>query len=171
MNADVQSLKEQLERLERSNRRIKLGCAIAFVCLAGIVAMGAQGTAKRTVEASDFVLRDAGGHMRARLFSGNGGPSLALYHNPDAVLPNLVISTSADGGKLSIFGGQGEKTAMASIFLGKNGPDLKLIDTQGFETHLGVTETKNANTGEARKTSVASLVMFGRDGKVIWSAP
>jgi hypothetical protein len=42
MNLEIQSLKEQLERLERSNRRIKLGCILVFVCVAGLASMGAR---------------------------------------------------------------------------------------------------------------------------------
>ena len=51
-------------------------------------------------------------------------------------------------------------------------PDgLYLTDAQGFQAQLGVSELVTPSTGETHRTSVASLVLFGKDKHVIWKAP
>jgi hypothetical protein len=60
----------------------------------------------------------------------------------------------------------------ASVIVGDaDGPLVSLRDEQGYQTTLGTTDLETPRTGEAHKTSAASLVMFNKDGKVIWSAP
>ena len=48
---------------------------------------------------------------------------------------------------------------------------LRLQDTEGFVSSLGITSLKTTDTGETSETSAASLVMFHKDGTVIWRAP
>ena len=50
-------------------------------------------------------------------------------------------------------------------------PNVELIDAGGFVSILGKARLNTIRTGEASTTSAASLVMFGKDGKVIWRAP
>lgn len=51
------------------------------------------------------------------------------------------------------------------------GPSVRLADRGGYSSTLGAEETVIGRTGEHQKTSAASLVLFGNDGKVLWSAP
>jgi len=51
------------------------------------------------------------------------------------------------------------------------GPHLIVRDATGFESILGVAGLETPDTGESHTTSAASLVMLGKDGKVIWRAP
>jgi hypothetical protein len=60
---------------------------------------------------------------------------------------------------------------MASIRANGDGSTLTLLDKQGFAAVLGNTGLEITQTGETRKTSAASLVMHGKDGKVLWRAP
>ena len=48
---------------------------------------------------------------------------------------------------------------------------LEVSDKQGFRTKIGSTELETPRTGETHKTSAASVVLFGKDGKTLWSAP
>lgn len=48
---------------------------------------------------------------------------------------------------------------------------FELSDMQGFRTMIGSTELETPRTGETHKTSAASIVLFGKDGKALWSAP
>jgi hypothetical protein len=205
MSADLQLLKEKLDRLELSNRRIKRGGIVAFVCMAAIVSIGAQQTPNRTMEANEFVVRDTAGQIRARLFSDKSGPHLALYRPSGEIAAFLdadglglagdkgygqvELSTTRNGGDLLMQTADEKRVVHletdsdgASLFLqtqnehflasvGRTGTGLEIADQHGFETHLGVTEMKTVRTGESRTTSAASLVMFGKDGSVIWSAP
>jgi hypothetical protein len=52
-----------------------------------------------------------------------------------------------------------------------NGPQIDVRDTNGFSATLGRTAIVTTRTGEQHQTSAASLTLFGKDGKVIWSAP
>ncbi len=36
---------------------------------------------------------------------------------------------------------------------------------------IGSTELETPRTGETHKTSAASVVLFGKDGKALWTAP
>jgi len=85
-------LLERIEKLERSNRRLKLG---GLVLLVGLAAIGVMGQARQpqTVEAQEFVVKDAGGVVRA-------AASLSLFH---------------DGGRVSLVasGGRGQGAHLA----------------------------------------------------------
>ncbi len=48
---------------------------------------------------------------------------------------------------------------------------LEVSDEQGFSTRIGRTELETPRTGETHKTSAASIVLFDKDSKRLWSAP
>jgi len=109
---DVQSLAARIEKLESANRRWKSASAIALLFVLSLLLLSTRHAERvaaaarpdrverdvlrvRTVEAQDFVLKDADGHVRARfgptprideqLLNGPNGP---LYLVPkDGVLP------------------------------------------------------------------------------------
>jgi hypothetical protein len=72
---DLVKLHARVERLEAQNRRWKMASAIAVVVLGSFLAMGAsrndrldsQAVKANTVEAQEFVLKDANDRIRARL--------------------------------------------------------------------------------------------------------
>jgi hypothetical protein len=51
------------------------------------------------------------------------------------------------------------------------GPSMKLEDEGGFSAVIGSTDLLTPRTGRKESTSAASLVLFGKDKKAIWSAP
>ena len=58
-----------------------------------------------------------------------------------------------------------------SLGLTSMGPFIVANDSEGFSAELGSTSLVTTRTGEQHKSSAASLVLFGKDGKVLWSAP
>lgn len=54
---------------------------------------------------------------------------------------------------------------------GPGGPDLQLTDSQGYMANIGITRLVTPATGETHRTSAASVVLLGKGGKVLWSAP
>jgi hypothetical protein len=50
-----------------------------------------------------------------------------------------------------------------------DGTTLELSDKDGFMTSIG--NGVLAKNGQAKKTSAASIVLFGKDRKVLWSQP
>jgi len=57
------------------------------------------------------------------------------------------------------------KPAVAAVLGGK------LSDSQGYQTAIGSTDLSTPRTGETHKTSAASVVLIGKDKRVLWSAP
>lgn len=87
----------RLERLERENRRYKLGAAAAGLACFGWVACGLVPQAKSTLSAERFVLVDAAGSEKATLeVDSKGNPMLTLRNEKStAVLttngPSLLL--------------------------------------------------------------------------------
>lgn len=48
---------------------------------------------------------------------------------------------------------------------------VDVSDFHGFRAVIGHTDLETPRTGESHKTSAASIVLFGKDGKALWTAP
>lgn len=59
------------------------------------------------------------------------------------------------------------------VILGQDpeGPSLELEDNEGFSTILGRSDLIETRTGRKERTPAASVVLFGKDKQVLWSAP
>jgi hypothetical protein len=135
------------------------------------VLMG-QASGPRTppeVRAKSFVLVDANGETRARLYmsASANGPGLTLY---DASGKSRAMLAAAPDGPGLVLGDANGKLR-AELGVTSNGPGLQLNDASGFETDIGVTDLITPANGETHTTSAASIVLFGKDKKVLWSAP
>jgi hypothetical protein len=177
----------------RSELQWPLRCIALFV--------GAAQTGPHTVNANEFVLQDDQGRTRAKLSidskkvalvffdetglqqlsltsmkdnSGHGHASLALGER--AVSSYLVLAgsdpnewaTISDGGVF--LSGKGTGSIVISNS-GPTSPSVSIMDSQGYSTELGVTQTTNPATGTVQKSSAASIGLVGKDHKVLWSAP
>ncbi len=71
------------------------------------------------------------------------------------------------GGSLSLFG---QETG-GSIVLNADMPDVELVDAKGFRSNLGSSELVTPHTGARTSTSAASLVLSGKDDKILWRTP
>jgi hypothetical protein len=225
---DGSGITDRLGRLEMENRRLKrLGLAALAVMGAALV-MG-QSSSRRTVEANEFILRDASGSIRATLKMNKGEPWLTLFgsngkaqatlmsnavefadsNGIDRVIlgsdaaasvrkvgdqntvidqgPGLLLSGPngtaradlrgmTDGAVLSLYG-QNQDRANAHLRVnlssGVNGvgPSLAISDDQGFQAVVGSISLSIPSTGGSSRTSAASLVLFDKDGKVVWNVP
>ena len=100
-------LMQRLDKLERSNRRLKLSGLVVLVGLAAFTMMGQARPPLQTVEAQEFVVKDAGGAVRARL---GATPSAA----------SLILSNEGGRASLVVSGGRGQGAHLAvSDFTGK----------------------------------------------------
>jgi hypothetical protein len=63
----MDEIQHRLVRLETQNRRFKQLAAILLIVAAMLFVMGQAAPVKKTVEAQEFILRDASGKVRARL--------------------------------------------------------------------------------------------------------
>lgn len=51
------------------------------------------------------------------------------------------------------------------------GPRITVTDKEGYSLNLGSVDLELPGPGENERTPAASLVLFGKDKKVLWSAP
>ncbi len=197
---DLGDLQMRLAALERQNRRFKqLGVAV-LVGATLFLALG-QAPAKRTVEANEFILKDGNGKVRATLRMGGdffampelnfidekGTTRLRLWGGRERVgdpanfsgvsvldehgRERGMLDADANGAALAFMNAKGSDDALVRAEgIMVSGP-VTVSDEQGFRATLGTTDLTTPRTGEAHRTSAASLVLFDKDKKVIWKAP
>ncbi len=196
---ELQAVVDRLERVERENCRLKRIGLVLLLIPTALLVMG-QARQPRTVEAEQFVLRDPQARQRATLEMWAGSAALRLFDNDGRMRAMLGVTSKGDAG-LSLFDAAGNNTAnLASLGVssslalstgaekrlpmmdairqpgitlhtGREGVGLELGDSTGYSAALGSTQLLTPNSGETHQTSAASLVLFGKDKKVIWSAP
>lgn len=120
------------------------------------------------------------------------GPSLKLRDASGSALVTLSLNDSAPGGpmlllsdpqrhasfSLSVLDGAGSQLALIGarpdvqlrLSVAPDGTTLELTDKDGFSTSIG-TGVQAAKNGKVKKTSAASIALFGKDRKVLWSTP
>lgn len=106
------------------------------------------------------------GEERASIGATPIASSLLLYDfagKPRVTLGNLgtnvpMIQLDSDG-------------AMAQLLVSMDGPHLTMEDKEGFAIEVGNSSTLTTKTGQTHHNSAASVVLFGKDKKVLWSAP
>jgi hypothetical protein len=85
--SDVQMLIKRIERLEKRDRRWKLASAFVVLAATSLMLMGAKSSVEisqspmiraESVEARDFILKDEGGRVRARLSLDPGEKSVRM---------------------------------------------------------------------------------------------
>lgn len=149
MNPQVHNFEDiqgRLLKLEKQNRRFKQLGVAALIVPALLLLMG-QAPSKKTVEANEFVLRDDGGNIRARLFmTPKIGPDrpeamLALYDDkgrPSTSLSDTALAfpkfNSSFGADLHFF----RPVSGGGVTVGPSG--VSILGPQGAETRLGSTD-------------------------------
>lgn len=118
-------------------------------------------------------LRDEQGQGRVVLsfISGlSGGPSLSLRDSEGKEQAGLYTFSR---GQPSLFMQDGAGKWRAALGLDGGGrPSLTLSDAAGNpRAVLGVTSTVTIKTGQTTTRPESSLVLFDKDGKVMWQAP
>ena len=146
----------------------------------------------KIVEAEGFVLKDTNGRVRAELAMSGAGPSLKLRDESGSALVTLSLNDSAPSGPLlllsdpqhhasfalSVLEGAGSQLSLAGerpdiqlrLRTAPDGTALELSDKDGFSATIG-NGVQAAKNGKAKKTSAASIALFGKDRRVLWSTP
>jgi hypothetical protein len=144
------------------------------------------------IEAQSFTLKDANGRARAELYMDGEGPSLKLLDPSGAALVSLSLRDVSPGGpflllsdpqhhaslSMSVAAGEGSQLSLigeradiqAHIGVTPDGTALELSDKDGFTTSIG-NGVQAAKNGQVKKTSAASVTLFNKDRKVLWTAP
>jgi hypothetical protein len=146
----------------------------------------------RTVEAESFILKDTSGRVRAELSMSGTGPSLKLKDEAGTALVTLSLNDGTPKGPMLLLSGPQRHAAFALSVLEGGGsqlsltgarPDIQLhlgvtpegtavelTDKDGFTTTLGngVQVTRN---GQVKNTSAAAIALYGKERRMLWSAP
>jgi hypothetical protein len=121
--------------------------------------------------------------IRAGISVQNGNPGIELFN--ESGKPRVSIEAGKTGEFILLGDTAGKESSMlwnsgvsilgkAGSFrleLGEEGPSLDLKDNEGYSTTLGRTDLIALGSGRKERTPAASLVLFGKDRKVLWSAP
>lgn len=180
-------LMQRLDKLERSNRRLKLSGLIVLVGLAAVGLMGQARPPLQTVEAQEFVVKDAGGAVRARLGASPSAASLTLSHEGGRA--SLVVSGGrGQGAHLAVSDSAGKVKGLLLLNPETVGLYLSPIDATGppksprvvfevlnqgtggfaFYDKNGVTR---ALVGAVSDDGSSLMVLQDAAGKPAWKAP
>jgi hypothetical protein len=132
----------------------------------------AQGTlakalGQKVVRAQRFEVVAKDGKVRAVLDVDKDGrsPRLRLCDKDGNVRARLGLGKDGAPGLL-LWGKGGEARAMLDLL------GLRLADEDGKErASLGAREFERTRTGATERTPESSLVLFDKEGKVLWQAP
>jgi hypothetical protein len=148
-------------------------------------------TGPTAVEAQAFILKDSNGHVRAELGLTGSTPSLKFKDENGSALVTLALNSDAPGGPMLLLSDPQHHASVALSVLEHAGPQLaltgeradiqlhmgvapdgttlELSDKDGFTTSIGSGVV--AKNGQAKQTSAASIVLYGKQRKVLWSVP
>ncbi len=175
------TIEERLENMEREMGRVRrrnrwlLGTILVVVgglivpAVLETTAFRARaqvaGTAKQ-IRANDFVLEDQNGETRAILGVGKYGPSLTLYDENGKARAELGMFKN--GPSLNLYDEKCNPRGMLAMI--KDRPGLLLFDeNRNLRFAAGKAEIETPD-GKTIAYPESSLILFGPDGKVIWSA-
>jgi hypothetical protein len=102
--------------------------------------------------------------------SGKPGVYLEASKDGDLILLGPTGSKESSAFTNSGFGMWGN-TGRFGVDLGEEGPRIHLDDNEGYSTTLGRTDLVSPTSGRKERTPAASVVLFGKNQKVLWSAP
>jgi hypothetical protein len=116
------------------------------------------------------------GNKRAVLALGpDDSPGLVFINREDGSSPQVALILGEAGPRLVFYDRSGaEERAPIRLGLGPSGdqPKIQLRDENGRERAvLGHVSLKGTSSGQVQDRPASSLVLFDRDGKVIWRAP
>jgi hypothetical protein len=143
---------------------------------------------------------DAANRRRAHLGEEWGaGAVMEMYSGNDADLRIVTLRTATTGNELHLSRKLLSEIDLTCSFLGSNSigglfvvpgephlqmssdrkqialemssPSISVTDSDGFQSQMGASDLVTVRTGTTSKTSAASLVLFGKDKKVLWSTP
>ena len=144
------------------------------------------------IEAQSFILKGANGRVRAELYMDGEGPSLKFLDQNGSSLVGLSLRDAAPSGpflllsdpqhhasaSISVSSGEGSQLSLigeradiqAHIGVTPDGTAVDLSDKDGFTTSIG-NGVQAGKNGQVKKTSAASVTLYNKDRKVLWTAP
>ena len=145
------------------------------------------------IEAHSFVLKDSNGKVRAELSMSGTGPGIKLRDEAGTALVTLSLNDDAPQGPLLLMSDPQHKAGVSISVLNGNGSQLSLVgerpdiqarmavapagtsfemsDADGFTTSIGNGLQTSKNNKQPKQTTAASISLYGKDRKLLWSTP
>lgn len=197
-SANIDSLQARIAKLENQNCRFKK-CAVAMLVAVALLFVMAEAPTRKTIEANEFVVKDAHGNTRIRLGvepkndsavlwlqTAKGEEGASLSDSGLILQQGGVVRTILDNGDLSLANAQGQANVKftaadnAERDLSIEGPNgylfykpgeaLQVSDSDGYIASIGSTDVRGTG-GASAHTNAASIVLTDPDSKVLWKAP
>lgn len=146
----------------------------------------------KNIEAESFTLKDANGKVRAELAMSGTGPALKLEGVNGSALVTISLNDSSPAGPyvllsdpqhkagvtLSVLENAGSQLLMtgdksdaqAHIGVAPDGASIQLTDAEGFSANIG-NNMLAKGSAQPKKTTAASIALYNKDRKVLWSQP
>jgi len=144
------------------------------------------------IEAGSFIMKDSNGKIRAELSMVGTGPTFKLRDENGTPLITLFLNDGSPQGpmmlfsdpqhhagvSLSVLEGMGSQLSLvgarpdiqARMEVAPEGTSFEMSDTNGFTTSIG--NGMQASKGkQPKKTTAASITLYGKGRKVLWSTP
>jgi len=209
-NRENQQLEMRIERLEKQNRRFKMGALTLLVASISVSLLGQTTQTKKKstkpassaapaapatpeqIEAHSFILKDSNGKVRAELSMTGTGPGLKLRDEAGTALVTLSLNDDAPQGPLLLMSDPQHKAGVSISVLSGNGSQLSLVgerpdiqarmavapagtsfemsDADGFTTSIG-NGLQTSKGKQPKQTTAASISLYGKDRKLLWSTP
>jgi len=198
---ETQPLEVRIERLERQNRLFRRGALTCLIALVSVGLMGQTKHPRKAapapllpekIEAGSFIMKDSNGKIRAELSMAATGPTFKLLDENGTPLMKLSLNDGSPQGpmmlfsdpqhhagfSLSVLQGMGSQLSLvgarpdiqARMEVAPEGTSLEVSDADGFTTSIG--NGMQASKGkQPKKTTAASVTLYGKDRKVLWSTP
>jgi len=145
------------------------------------------------IEAGSFILKDPNGKVRAELSMAGTGPAFKLRDANGVPLVSLSVNDGNPSGPLvllsdpqqqasvsiSVLHGMGSQLSLigaradiqARMAVAPDGTTFELSDADGFTTSIGNGIQTPKGNKQPKKTTAASVTLYGKDRKVLWTAP
>lgn len=192
---------ERLERQNRLFRRGALTCLIALVSVGLMGQTKHPRKAPTTpaapvvpekIEAGSFIMKDSNGKVRAELSMAATGPAFKLLDESGTPLMTLSLNDGSPQGPMmrlsdpqhnagvsvSVLEGMGSQLSLvgarpdiqARMEVAPDGTSFEMSDADGFTTSIG-NGMQVLKGKQPKKTTAASVTLYGKDRKVLWSTP
>ena len=144
------------------------------------------------IEAQGFLLKDANGQVRAELSLSGTEPTFKLRDSAGTALVTLSLNDGASGGPMLLLSSPQKSGSLTMSALEGAGAQVSLIGARpDIQLRLGVAPDRTsveltdkdgfgatlgdnafvAKNGKAKTATAASVVLFDKDRKTLWSAP
>ena len=132
-------LQLRIERLERSNRRLKRVAAAVLLAAGAAVAMGQASPEKpKTLSAASFVVVDDEGRQRAVLGMEDGAPVFVFSNSAGREVVRLEVPTVGERAAMYLI--DPVERSRLELAMTMNGPVIHLTDAAGPRVRLATNE-------------------------------